>query len=76
MQFEFWTLDGTLCATGYAKGGAVSKRGIVETRATFSEINQVFEQQDLPAAVMSWRDSERQLLPAKANSLQQVTGDI
>jgi len=62
LHFEFLTLDGVLCATGFSKGAAVGKGGIIRSEDTFEALG--FDRRDavLPAAVEQWIESEKQLM--------------
>ena len=60
--FEFLTLDGKLCATGYSKGAAVSRQGLVHTDAAFAALGFERDRPDLPEAVLHWVESEKLLV--------------
>jgi acyl-CoA thioesterase FadM len=62
LHFEFLTMDGALCATGYSKGAAVSKKGLVHTDRAFHALGFGDRGPGLPKAVMHWVESEKQLL--------------
>lgn len=62
LHFEFLTMDGTLCATGYSKGAAVSRKGLVHTDRAFEALGHGERPPSLPGAVMNWIESEKQLL--------------
>lgn len=58
MRFEFVRDDGTLCAAGYMKGAAVSRRGLVPNAVSYREMGLPFELLPLPQAVRHWMDAE------------------
>ena len=62
MSFEFLTMDGQLCASGYSKGAAISSKGLVRNERSFAEMGLPMPQDVLPAAVLNWRESEAQLM--------------
>lgn len=58
MRFEFVTLDGQVCAAGYMKGAAVSKRGLVPNRHSYAKMGLEVDDRPLPQAVSHWMASE------------------
>jgi len=62
LSFQFTSLDGRLCASGYSKGAAVSRNGLVNTAGAFKALG--FHKPDgpLPDAVVHWKESEAKLL--------------
>jgi acyl-CoA thioesterase FadM len=60
--FRFTTLDGTLCATGYSKGAALSRKGIVPNARSFEAHGLDQPDMALPSAVLDWNDSEAKLV--------------
>jgi acyl-CoA thioesterase FadM len=58
MRFEFLREDGTLCAAGYTKGAAVSRRGLVPNAESWARVGQPFVPQPLPEAVQHWLAAE------------------
>ncbi len=62
LHFRFSTLDGTLCASGYSKGAAVSRKGLVTNDASFQALGLSKPEMILPDAVLEWRKSEAKLI--------------
>lgn len=62
MSFEFLTMDGKLCATGYSKGAAIAQDGLVHSDRSFAALGVVRENTALPHAVLHWKESEKQLI--------------
>jgi acyl-CoA thioesterase FadM len=62
MYFEFLTMDGRLCATGYSKGAAIAHDGLVHNDRSFAEMALERGTRALPDAVLHWKESERQLM--------------
>lgn len=60
--FEFLTMDGTLCATGYSKGAAISAKGLVHNDQAFQALGIKKQSPSLPKAVTCWKESEEQLI--------------
>jgi acyl-CoA thioesterase FadM len=58
MRFEFLREDGSLCAAGYMKGAAVSKRGLVPNAESYGSMGRAFAPQPLPAPVRHWLAAE------------------
>ncbi len=58
MHFEFLTMDGEICAAGYMKGAAVSKRGLVPNNVSFAKMGMEVDSRPLPKAVSHWLASE------------------
>ncbi len=66
LSFEFLTMDGVLCATGYSKGAAISSKGLVHNDLAFEALGLEKQSPSLPRAVCFWKESEAQLLNAAA----------
>lgn len=66
LSFEFLTMDGVLCATGYSKGAAISRRGLVHNDEAFEALGMARQSLDLPKAVTCWKESEANLISAAA----------
>ena len=62
MRFEFLSRNGTVCAAGYMKGAAVSRRGLVPNELSYNKMGIAFEKQPLPKAVDHWLASENAVL--------------
>ncbi len=62
LRFEFLRMDGTLCATGYSKGAALSRKGLVDTQTALKALGKSPAMPDLPQAVNRWIESEKLLL--------------
>ncbi len=62
MHFEFVDEDGNVCATGYSKGAAKSRRGLVPCAKCFEAVGIDWDRKPLPAAVTHWIESERALV--------------
>ena len=62
LSFEFLTLDGKVCATGYSKGAAISSSGLVHNSVAFEKMGREARNTPLPAAVTNWKASEAQLI--------------
>lgn len=62
LYFEFLTMDGAICAKGYSKGAAVSRKGLVHTDRAFEALGYGERPAKLPEAVMHWIESEKQLI--------------
>lgn len=60
--FEFLTMDGVLCATGYSKGAAISSTGLVHNDQAFDALGIPRQSPILPQAVTCWKESEAQLI--------------
>ena len=58
MRFEFVTMEGDVCAAGYMKGAAVSKRGLVPNRVSYQKMEMQPDERPLPEAVKHWLASE------------------
>lgn len=58
MHFEFLTMDGEICAAGYMKGAAVSRRGFVPNSVSYGKMGVEPDTRPLPKAVSHWLDSE------------------
>ncbi len=62
LRFEFLTLDGTLCATGYSKGAALSRDGLVRNERSLEALGIEMSLPDLPEAATHWIEAEQRLL--------------
>ncbi|KIN63287.1 Thioesterase domain-containing protein [Sulfitobacter noctilucicola] len=62
LRFEFLKMDGTLCASGYSKGAALSRSGLVQTETALQALGKKLEMPVLPEAVVRWVESEKLLL--------------
>ncbi|GFE66653.1 thioesterase family protein [Litoreibacter roseus] len=60
--FQFSAMDGTLCATGYSKGAAVSRKGLVTNDLSFEALGIPQPATTLPSAVQHWKESEAKLI--------------
>lgn len=60
--FLFSSLDGAICATGYSKGAATSRQGLVPNTRSFEALEIPQPEAVLPDAVLSWKKSEAMLL--------------
>ncbi len=65
LHFEFVSMDGRVCATGYTKGAAASREGLVRNEVAFAKLGEDFSAKTaLPQAVTHWIDSEKALMAA------------
>jgi acyl-CoA thioesterase FadM len=62
MRFDFLRMDGTLCATGYMKGAAVSRKGLVRNEDSYALMKIDFAPGLLPEAVSNWLAAEAALI--------------
>lgn len=62
LSFQFLTLDGKVCASGYSKGAGVSRTGIVHNDDAFAEFDFDRHSASIPKAVVQWIESEKQLI--------------
>jgi acyl-CoA thioesterase FadM len=63
MRFEF--LDGDkVCASGYMKGAAVSRTGLVSTKETYAALGMEVLGTPLPLAVSEWLNAETSVMAA------------
>ncbi len=62
LYFQFRAMDGTLCATGYAKGAALSRNGLVTNDQSFKAFGVPQPASALPDAVVQWKESEAKLI--------------
>jgi len=63
LHFEFVSMDGRICASGYTKGAAASRRGLVRNQVAFEKLGEDFAAKPaLPQAVMHWINSEKALM--------------
>ena len=62
LSFEFLTMDGVLCATGYSKGAAISSKGLVHNDQAYEALGMEPQTRSLPKAVTFWQESEAHLL--------------
>ncbi len=61
MRFEF--LDGEkVCASGYMKGAAVSKNGLVRNADSYFALGHPLFSGEVPASVKHWLDAEKSLI--------------
>lgn len=68
MRFEFLRSDGTLCAAGYMKGAAVSRRGRVPNVESYARAGLPFAPQELPGPVQHWQHAEAGLMAETARA--------
>jgi acyl-CoA thioesterase FadM len=61
MRFEFLAGD-KVCATGYMKGAAVSKAGLVKNADAYAQLGQLVLVQPIPIAVEHWLAAEKNLI--------------
>ena len=62
LHFEFVDGDGRICAAGYSKGAAKSRRGLVPVDVCYEAMNLVRETPPPPPAVAHWIESERAMV--------------
>jgi acyl-CoA thioesterase FadM len=62
MRFHFLRDDGTLCATGYMKGAAVGRNGLVGNDVSYAHLGLAHEAAPLPDAVAHWLAAERRAM--------------
>jgi hypothetical protein len=61
MRFEF--LDGEkLCASGYMKGAAVSRQGLVRNADSYAKLNVPVLANAVPEAVLHWLAAEKAVI--------------
>jgi acyl-CoA thioesterase FadM len=61
MRFEF--LDGNkVCASGYMKGAAVGKAGIVSNREIYAALDREVLANPIPSAVRDWLNAEKAVI--------------
>lgn len=60
--FQFLTLDGKLCASGYCKGAALSRKGLVTTDSSFQALGAKKPVVTVSEAVVRWKDAEEKLI--------------
>jgi acyl-CoA thioesterase FadM len=64
MRFEF-SDDEKLCAAGYMKGTAVSKKGFVKNEISYAAMNEPIYPAPMPEAVRDWLAAERATISAQ-----------
>jgi hypothetical protein len=62
MRFHFLRADGTVCATGYMKGAAVGRAGLVANDVSYARLGVAHAPAPLPEAVMHWLAAERRVV--------------
>ena len=62
LSFQFTSNDGRLCASGYSKGAAVSRNGLVNNADAFAALGTPIPDVQLPDAIAHWKESEAKLL--------------
>jgi acyl-CoA thioesterase FadM len=62
MRFHFLREDGTLCATGYMKGAAVARDGLVANADSYARLGVAHAPPPLPDAVNHWLAAERRAM--------------
>jgi len=62
LSFQFLTLDGKLCASGYSKGAGISRKGLVRNGDAFAAFGFDRHRMALPEAVVHWIESEKQIV--------------
>ncbi len=62
MRFHFLRADGTVCATGYMKGAAVGRGGLVANVVSWARLGVAHLPMPLPAAVTHWLAAERRAM--------------
>lgn len=62
LAFQFTSMDGRLCASGFCKGAAVSRKGLVNNADAFVALGKPMPDTPLPDAVVHWKESEANLL--------------
>lgn len=67
MKFEFLTMDGEICATGFSKGAAVGSRGLVPNAKAFEKMGWDPINRDLPEAATLWLQAEEALMDTRAD---------
>ncbi|MEM7438797.1 MAG: thioesterase family protein [Pseudomonadota bacterium] len=67
MKFEFLTMDGELCATGFMKGAAVGSRGLVPNAKSFEKLGVTQMNRDLPEAARLWLQAEEAMMDNRAD---------
>ncbi len=69
LHFDFVTLEGRICASGYTKGAATSGGGLVPNEVAFQKLGKDFAAKPaLPQAVMHWINSEKALMDQVASA--------
>ena len=67
LHFDFVSMDGRICASGYTKGAAASRKGLVPNEVAFEKLGEDFAAKPaLPQAVMHWIKSEKALMDQMA----------
>jgi acyl-CoA thioesterase FadM len=61
MRFEFLIGD-KVCASGYMKGAAVSKAGIVSNQEIYAALGQEVLANPIPSAVSDWLNAEKSVM--------------
>jgi len=62
MRFHFLRADGTVCATGYMKGAAVGRDGLVANDLSYARLGVPHAPTPLPEAVTHWLAAERRAM--------------
>jgi len=62
MRFHFLHEDGSLCATGYMKGAAVGRDGLVANDVSYARLGVPHAPAPLPEAVTHWLTAERRAM--------------
>lgn len=62
LSFQFVDDSGQICATGFSKGAALSRKGLVTNAQSFEAFGAPQPDTTLPEAVLHWKDSEARLL--------------
>jgi acyl-CoA thioesterase FadM len=62
MRFHFLRDDGTVCATGYMKGAAVGRGGLVANDVSYARLGVAHATAPLPEAVAHWLAAERRAM--------------
>jgi len=62
MRFHFLRGDGAVCATGYMKGAAVGRGGLVANELSYAHLGVAHAPGTLPDAVLHWLAAERRAM--------------
>jgi len=62
MRFDFLRTDGTVCATGYMKGAAVARTGLVANDVSYALLGVPHSPAALPEAVTHWLAAEQRAM--------------
>lgn len=67
LRFDFVSMDGRICTSGYPKGAAAGRGGLVANEVAFEKLGHDFaDKPALPQAVMHWINSEKAIIAQAA----------